>query len=225
MNIIYLLSFALVLLSCNSRPTNSVHHSTVPKKQEVEIKLRKLEKHFVVGDFDGDRKNDTLFQHNYSRLTKAELDSAADPFQQEWDTVINWFYDQNTDLYLAMNNKNCGTLHLGTAQGLYCLINVGDNNADGKDEIAFVIDHLDFSRVNSCKIYSLCNSKWKQLMTFAIHEDAFNFTGDRPQVFTEITGYLEQHKKRWVYHDYHEETVNPEDLGKMIRLTIDKCNQ
>ena len=224
MNPIYLLSIVLVLLSCNGRPTNSVYHSIVLEKQEVKIKLRKLEKHFVVGDFDGDRKSDTLFQHNYSRLTNSEIDSAADPFQQEWDSVINWFYNQNADLYLIMNNKNRDTLHLGTAQGLYCLINVGDNNSDGKDEIAFVIDQLDFSRVNSCVIYSLCDSKWKQLMIFAIHEDAFNFTGDGQPIFHEIKGYLERHKNRWMFHDYNQETINPEDFGKMIRLTTDRCN-
>lgn len=145
-----MLTLILSSLRCNNPTEKVIDNSAINDK----IKLHKLNKLFVVGDFDGDGKQDTTFQHNYSRLTRAEIENSADPFQNEYDTVIKWFYEQDTDLYLRINKTKHDTLHLGTAQGLYCLINIGDNNADGKDEIAFVIDFLDFSRVNSCKIYS-----------------------------------------------------------------------
>jgi len=32
--------------------------------------FHKLQKLFVVGNFDGDKKPDTIFQHNFSNLTK-----------------------------------------------------------------------------------------------------------------------------------------------------------
>lgn len=194
------------------------------KTADDKVKLHKLEKLFVVGDFDGDRNQDTIFQHNFSRLTQSEIEQAADPFQNEWDTVVKWFYDQDADLYLTINKSGKDSLSLGTAQGLYCLINIGDNNADGKDEIALVIDYLDFSRVNSCKVYSLCGDKWTLLKQFGIHEDAFNFTSEKAPLFKIIKEYLEFDNDKWVYKDYSQDGYdNSEDVGKMLPLKLDKC--
>ena len=184
--IFYIGTLLLGLLSCKSRTVKTVDNVTDHKITADNIKLHKLEKLFVVGDFDGDGKQDTIFQHNYSRLTKTEIEYSADPFQNEWNTVVKWFNGQDADLYLTINKSNKDTLRLGTAQGLYCLINVGDNNADGKEEIAFVIDYLDFSRVNSCKIYSLCNNKWTLLKQFGVHEGSFDFTTDKTPIFESI---------------------------------------
>lgn len=222
--IIYTLILISVLLSCNSQTSKTVDNSTVTKTADNKVKLHKLEKLLVVGDFDGDKKQDTIFQHNYSRLTRAEIENSADPFQNEWDTVVKWFYDQDADLYLTINKSNQNTLHLGTAQGLYCLINIGDNNADGKDEIAFVIDYLDFSRVNSCKIYSLCKGQWALLKQFGIHEDAFNFTSDKAPLFDNIKEYLKNKNGKWFYKDYLQDSYEkPDDVGKMQLLKLDKC--
>ena len=72
-----------------------------------EIKLCKLAKLFVVGDFNGNGVIDTLFQHNYSNLLKAEIDSSACPFQNDWETVICWFVNQDANVYLVLNNHYC----------------------------------------------------------------------------------------------------------------------
>lgn len=221
---IYILTLTLGLLSCNERTEKTVDNSTVSKTADDKIKLHKLKKLFVVGDFDGDRKPDTIFQHNFSRLTKTEIDSSADPFQNEWDTVIKWFYDQDADLYLTINNIKQDTLHLATAQGLYCLINIGDNNADGRDEIALVIDYLDFSRVNSCKIYTLCKDKWTLLKQFGVFEGSFDFTTDKAPVFDNIKDHLEKQNDKWVYKDYLQDGYDKqEDVGKMLTLKLDRC--
>lgn len=220
----YILTLLLGLLSCNNRTAKTVDNSSVIKTADDKVKLHKLEKLFVVGDFDGDRKQDSIFEHNFSRLTKAEIEQAIDPFQNEWDTVVKWFYDQDADLYLTINKSNKDTLRLGTAQGLYCLINIGDNNADGKDEIALVIDYLDFSRVNSCKIYSLCNDKWELLKQFGVHEDSFDFTTDKAPIFESIKDHLEKQNGKWVYNDYSQDSYdNQEDVGKMLKLKLDRC--
>lgn len=221
--IFYILTLLFGILSCNSRTVKTVD-STVSKTADSNIKLHKLEKKFVVGDFDGDGKQDSIFQHNYSRLTKTEIEYSADPFQNDWDTVVKWFYDQDANLYLTINKNNQDTLNLGTAQGLYCLINIGDNNADGKDEIALVIDYLDFSRVNSCKIYNLCKDKWTLLKQFGVHEDSFDFTTDKAPTFDNIKDFLEKHNGKWVYNDYSQDGYdNQEDVGKMLTLKLDRC--
>jgi len=212
---IYVLTLILGLLSCKS---------LTEKTTDNKIKLRKSEKLFVVGDFDGDGKQDTIFQHNFSKLTKTEIEYSADPFQNDWDTVVKWFYDQDANLYLNINKNNQDTLHLGTAQGLYCLINIGDNNADGKDEIALVIDYLDFNRVNSCKIFTLCKDKWTLLKQFEVHEGSFDFATDKAPIFEFIKDHLENQNGKWVYIDYSQVGYdNQEDVGKMVTLKLDRC--
>lgn len=220
----YILTFLFGLLSCESRTKETVDNSTVTKTADDKIKLHKLKKLFVIGDFNGDRKQDTIFQHNFSRLKRTEIDNSADPFQNEWDIVVKWFYDHDADLYLTINNNKRDTLHLATAQGLYCLINIGDNNADGRDEIALVIDYLDFSRVNSCKIYSLCNDKWTLLKQFGIHEGSFDFTTDKAPIFDNIKDFLEKQNDKWVYKDYSQDGYETQaDVGKMTKLKLDRC--
>jgi hypothetical protein len=222
--IFYILTLTLGLLSCNGKTEKTVEYSSVRRTTESKVKLHKLKKLFVVGDFDGDGRKDTIFQHNYSRLTRTEIDNSADPFQNEWDTVVKWFYDQDADLYLTINKYNQDTLHVGTAQGLYCLLNIGDNNADGKDEIAFVIDNLDFSKINSCKIYSFCKDKWTRLKQFGVHESSFESTSDKAPTFDNIKDYLEKKNGKWVYRDYLQNGYEKEeDVGKMLTLKLDRC--
>ena len=221
---IHILTLTLWLLGCAGKTEKKVDNPSIPKTSDKKTKLHKLEKLFVVGDFDGDKKMDTIFQHNYSRLTKNEIDNSADPLQNEWDTVVKWFFDQDADLYLTFNKNNQDTLHLGTAQGLYCLINIGDNNDDGKDEVAFVIDYLDFSRLNSCKIYSFCNDKWILLKQFGIFEGSFDFTSDKAPTFDNIKDYLEKQNGEWVYRDYLQESYDKQEgIGKMLMLKLARC--
>ncbi|WP_281322567.1 hypothetical protein [Flavobacterium aestivum] len=195
----------------------SLNSSTdISKKTDDKNTLHKLEKLFCVGDFDGDGKRDTIFQHNFSKLRKGEIEKSPDPAKNEWEDIIKWFSKQDSDVYLAFNKKDKDTLHLGTVQGLYCLLNIGDTNFDGKDEMAFVIDNLDFSNLNSCKIYSLCKGKWVELKQFNIDESAFDFTSTKI-ASSDIQNYLEQKDNKWFYKD------NLQDEPKMQLLKLDEC--
>ena len=230
---LFCIAVIAILYSCNSGESSKQSSQLTSSDSSFSvtytnaINLHALNKLFVTGDFDGDGKTDTLFQHNFSLLHHAEIDSAADPFKNEWDTVLNWFYRQDPLIYICFNKTGQDTIKLGAGQGLYCLLNIGDNNKDGKDEIAFVVDYLDYSRVNSCKIYSLCENKLVQLKQIGIHEDAFNFNSDvnpNPD-FPEINGYLEKQKGKWMYKDYMEEVTEPDTYtGEMKALVIDLCN-
>ncbi len=214
--LVYLLSFCSCILK-----EKSYEITTNSEKQELD----KLQKQFVVGDFDGDKKTDTIYQHNFSNLERKEIDFAPNPMKTDWEEVVKWFYNQEADVTLTLNKKNSKILHLGTAQGLYCLINIGDNNNDVKDEIAFVIDKLDDSRTNTCKIYTLCNGKWQLLKEFGILEDAFDWKKDEMQPkFNSIKGYLEKQNNTWMYLDNNQnEYDSAEEVGKMKVLRLNKC--
>lgn len=198
-----------------SYTVNSKDTASVLKKTETDT-FHKLGKLFCVGDFDGDGKRDTIFQHNFSKLKKEEIINAPDPAKNEWEDVVKWFMGQDSDVYLAFNKTKSDTLHLGTAQGLYCLINIGDNNFDGRDEIALVIDNLDFSNLNSCKIYSMCKGKWLELKQFNINESAFDMVEGAQNTFSDIPDYLEKKDNKWYYTDNLENE-------KMQLLKIEKC--
>lgn len=124
---------------------------------------------------------------------------------------------------LTLNKSNPDTLQIGVAQGLYCLINLGDLNADGKEEIALVVDHLDFSGVNQCEIYSYCSNQWTLLKRFSIHEEAFIYMTENALRFDAIKGYLEKRDGRWMYLDYEKALVSDEADSKMMPLKVDLC--
>jgi hypothetical protein len=215
----------LALLSCNSQLDNTPENLTIEETSKKSIKLHKLNKLLTIGDFNGDGKQDTIFQHHVSGLTNSEIEYAPDPFENDWDTVVKWFYEQKSKVNLTFGSSKQNILDLGTAHGLYCLINIGDNNYDQKDEIALVVDCLDYSRVNSCTIYTLCKNHLKLLKQFQIHEDAFNFNSKKAPVFYEIKEFLERRDGIWIYKDYAQiDYDNPEDVGKMLPLKLGSCN-
>ena len=189
-------------------------------------KLHQLAKLFVTGDFDGDQRPDTIYQSTVSGVTKKEISRAPAPVENEWDTVAQWFRDQRADVVLTLSSAGLDTLHLGTGQGLYCLLNVGDNNADGKDEVAFVVDYCDDSQVNSCRILSLCNEQWVLLKRFSIHESAFDYPTRVAPKFSEINGFLVRKNGQWLYADYEQAMLadqdSPESAG-LQRLLLARC--
>ena len=188
------------------------------------IQLHKLKKRFVIGDFDGDVEKDTVFQHHYSHLTNTAIEYAPDPFQHNWETVIDWFHEQEVEVYLTFNKKGKDTLHLGLAQGLYCLINIGGDYSTQQEAIALVVDHLDFSRLNSCQIYLLCDGKWRKLKQFEVHESAFDFMTDTIPVFKEIEGYLEKQRGEWFFMNHSIDGNDCiEGAKKMEKLHLDQC--
>ncbi len=204
----------------------SNHNSSTQKVVDFsDMQLDSLKKLFVIGDFTGNGIQDTIFQHAYSQRTQEEMMLAPSPTKHNWKDIVSWFSYQEVDIILTMNTHH-DTLHLGNGQGLYCLINVGDNNQDGKDEIALSVDRLDFSMLNSCKIYSSCNNQWKLVRYFQIHEDSFNWGKDekQPNKFKEIKNYLEKKEGKWFSRDYKKyvNAKSPKDT-LFVPLVIDVC--
>jgi len=121
--------------------------------------------------------------------------------ENDWDEIVDWYYKQDISLLLTGKENGIKALDLGVAKGLLFWTNLGDNNGDGVDELAIVIDYLDYSRLNSCFIYSYCNHKWELMFDFSIHESAFDNTDF---AHTDIPGYLTKRKGMWYYNDYIE---------------------
>lgn len=118
----------------------------------------------ITGDFNGDGTTETLIQDIADSTGTTVTRIPNTPAEIENDTTIDGYHRYiefvaklNYRTRIKSNDIANKPLYFGSSQGLYCLINVGNVNNNPGDEIALVIDRLDFSRSNSCKIYTLCN--------------------------------------------------------------------
>ncbi len=217
--------FILYFFSCtngtNTYENNKIDSLNINKDIELKNTFFHLKKLSITGDFDGDGKVDTLCQNTINELTKQTIDSFPD---SQWNSIENYFGLMNADVQLFMSNKTSDTLHLGAGGSLYCLINIGDNNKDNKDEIAVVVDYYDFTNISTCFIYSLCSNKWKEIKSFKVFESAFEHEGDSIPNFKQINGYLEYRKNKWYYIDYTDLFNAETDKDTMLKpLIIKKC--
>jgi hypothetical protein len=215
----------LILITCSwVGKTNNENHITTSRNQRYDdtitkVSLQKIEMRFVVGNFDGKDLSDTIFLHYYSHTYKTEIYEIPTSSDNDWEDIIDWFHKlYEVEVYLTYRQD---TLFLGAAYGLYCLLNIGDVNSDGKDEIAFVVNWLDYSNINSCKIYSMCNARWELLMEFTIHESAFELpNSETVDTLAGIKGYLEKADGSWMYNEYD---VSQENINAMKILYLNKC--
>lgn len=225
-----LLPIIISLSSCSSpqnkiAPTKStpIDSTTALAKPDS---FRLLGKLSTTGDFNGDGKQDTLYQRNFSRLTSADIDSIPMfPDPDGYFKLQAWLREQQSEVYLVMNEPAIDTIHLDAGFGLYCLLNLGDVNKDGKDELAFVVDYPDQSNINTCCIYSICHGKWTELQYFSINENSFNWSTEMKPTFVDIKDYLEKRNGVWYYIDHQKMMVGdrPEDSEmKPLRVAICK---
>lgn len=190
--------FFIVLLclitSCSTKTSSASvsAHVKTPKDTVAYLPVSTLS---ITGDFDGDGKQDILNQF-LADSTGRRVDKIPAFENETWEEVVDYYSKRDYYTSVSVQKKPTDTLCFGFSQGLYCLINVGDLNNDKRDEIAMVPDRMDFSRHNYCYIYSLCDTTWKELFSFNIHEDAFDYTGEAPPIFTNIPEVLEYRNKR-----------------------------
>lgn len=175
----------------------------------------------INGDFDGDGVIDELKQFVADSLGN-ELKLIVDG--ETWEDTVYLYSKYGYYNVFTLNNK-ITDIPTYISVGLYCLINLGNiNNSEG-DEIAFVPDLSDFSRMNTCRIFSLCKGEWTELFKFNIHEGVFDYKGDKAPIFKNIPETLKRRKKKWYYYDYIDMDYDgPEEVGKMKEIKVKACN-
>lgn len=150
------------------------------------------ERMIVVGDFDGDGTQDTLYEKYISRVTGKETNKDYDFSGSELGDGTDWLdYKQRwigeKDPLVRLESKNPAVKRFdvewgGVQNGFDYLKNVGDLNGDSTDEIAYYIYDVDFSSMNSCALATYKNGKWKKVHHWGIHEMDFAYEegGPRP---------------------------------------------
>jgi hypothetical protein len=214
---------ALLLTACTTgvKKEETINTDSTAKLMHKGLYWIKTEKLTVTGDFDGDHSMDTLREHVYSKRLRTEIDSFPEYEAFTYDSLINWYARQDAVVFLSMKKGGRkDALRFENAFSLYCLINIGDTNKDGLDELAIATDWCDQSRVNTCRIYSFCRSHWKELKSFGIHEDAFD-DDQRMKPGEGIKSFLEKRNGVWYYNNYMQ--VQSDSLGEnMKELKIKK---
>lgn len=191
----------------------------IPTNDSIQgIILQDIQQQYIVGNFTGKGSSDTVFFHYYSNDEQIEIKQIPS-IENDWDSIINWF--NQTHQIKSFISFNFDTLFFESAYKLLCFINMGDVNADGIDEIALVVDWLDYSEINSCRIYSICNNKFSLLKMFNIHESAFLQNNNKDTSVIGIKGFLEKENNVWIFRDYFND---PNEDRRMKVLQLEKCN-
>lgn len=171
----------------------------------------------VTGHFDGDQRLDTVCQFLLSDSTGHQLVARPAPTLTDAEQITDWYLSHRATVALTLTRPASDTLRLGSGQGLYCLVNLGDINNDRQDELAFVVNYSDYSHLNSCKIASFCQGKWVVQQQFSVFEAAFE---EELPAQAAIRAFLEKRRGLWYYTDYLKDDTIPRSWHQ---LRVKRC--
>lgn len=153
----------------------------------------------IEGDFNGDGTKEILREKYFDYTTRKDIQYVPD------EGGIDFLMVVDAESQLVSNNDSISPLYLtsGWTWGILSLLNLGDNNDNGIDEVAVVNDAEDMSSLSSCRIYEYCYGIWKMVFLIHIHEQAFWYPDDFDTTifYREIPGFLEKKNDRWYYYD------------------------
>lgn len=125
---------------------------------------------YVAGDFNGDRKADTLTVAFISRINNRPIviDTAL-----SYDSLITTVVNKKPLLQLMALGWRPLVLKPGNDHvlGVDLLKNIGNINKIPGDEIAVIVQGADWSNSNVCLIYSYNKQHWIKIKTIEIREE------------------------------------------------------
>jgi hypothetical protein len=168
MKYITLILFIISFTSCDET-TKTEKEPKVEQEYEEGIIYDAIVKNVIIGDFDGDGKEDELKETLISSINNKSIDALP---QLEYDSLVTVIFNKKPILSLKSNSQSIPELKLTKkgSFGLFYTKNEGDLNQDGRDEISVIIDWADWSACNKCIIYTLKNGKWITYAKFDVRE-------------------------------------------------------
>lgn len=162
-----------ILTACDTgsgqqKTTNIASESTT---QVIPPPMKIDDRFSIVGDFNGDNVQDTIFESYISSLTNTECPKTPDSV--DYDKNVELIMNQKpvTRLYSSIKDIDTFIVTTGHQQiGIYLFSNLGDINDDGSDEFGYIIDWADYSNLNTFHVMTLRGKQFKELMSFKINE-------------------------------------------------------
>lgn len=126
-----------------------------------------------------DNRDPSLWTWNKNNSSRFSIrgDFDGDGFSENlYETATTIFSD----------NDELTPLKLDGDLGVYFLVNEGDLDGDGGDEISFMTVYRDFSNINYFRVWTYTGNKWKELFCVQVHEyDCPNYNAKKPhEMFT-----------------------------------------
>ena len=167
--------FIATIFSCNQTDNNKnipVDSLSISNQADTNSFHKEFgDRYSIVGDFNGDRKVDTVFESYISSLTNKETYKKQNTV--DWENNLDLIIKKLpvTRLYASIPRVDTFIVTKEAQQiGLFHFRNLGDLNEDGKDEIGYAINWLDNSNLNHYHIVSIINNKFKEIFSFNINE-------------------------------------------------------
>ncbi len=123
----------------------------------------------VVASLGTEGLPDTLLEHFCSGHDHSEV--AKYVADLSYDSLVSRAFRLDPEIFVTSTNEGLDTLFIrkgGGAFGLAILMNEGDLDGDGRDEIGYVLDNADWSNTNTYVVVSYRNDAWTELFRFAI---------------------------------------------------------
>ena len=167
--------FIATIFSCNQTDNNKnipVDSLSISNQADTNSFHKEFgDRYSIVGDFNGDRKVDTVFESYISSLTNKETYKKQNTV--DWENNLDLIIKKLpvTRLYASIPKVDTFIVTKEAQQiGLFHFRNLGDLNEDGKDEIGYAINWSDNSNLNHYHIVSIINNKFKEIFSFEINE-------------------------------------------------------
>ncbi len=161
----------------------------------------------ITGDFDGDKKIDTLKEKFTDKKTGRETAKFIDSLEVIEDYQL---LDRGTSSFLqtALGKGNAAdTFFLETELGLLWLENIGDIDRNGRDEIGFVNYRAYPSSITYYFIATLKEKKWEILYNFVINRNFLPENDSIKFIATSPGKWIEVPASSGLYDLFDEETL------------------
>ena len=159
-----LLLLALVGPRCGSPSADAPKPLAVQADASVELFGHRMS---VLADINGDGLLDPLTELYFSRRLGREV--AKYVKDVPYDSLVKRTYDLEALVLLRSSLDHVDTLDVrGTGFGLSLLVNEGDLDGDGADEIGYVPDNADWSNTNTYRVITWKKGGMQVLFTFPI---------------------------------------------------------
>jgi len=147
----------------------------------------------IIGDFNGDKKDETLVEILVDGKTGEEI--IVWQSEDTYDELVEQVHLRNPRVLLFASDGDMDTLSFssptGQIFGLYYLINEGDLNQDGKDELGIIVDWADYSNVNDYLLFNYTDEGWKIILSFEIRESDL-MTDKNGNYFNNFNGFIKR---------------------------------
>ena len=168
----------LILIGCShvdqDKGASSAYQDSIPVHQADSIRapITKLDNRLtIVGDFNGDGKQDTLHESYSSTLTNKEIPKQLDSVDYMRNMDLTVKAQPITRILSSIPDVDAFTVTDNFQHsGIRCFSNLGDVNGDGTDEFGYFINWADVSNLNTYVIMTIRDKKIEELFTFPINE-------------------------------------------------------